>query len=1242
MSDFVVLAEFGLSRNLRNTQEMSMKCKFGSTVTRFLLVALLAAVVLVPALVNGQVGAGSLQGAIKDPSGALVQGAKVTIVNVDTQLTRNDESSSSGAYQFQALTPGLYKLSVDAKGFARYEQRVQVTVGSALEVNVTLSLGTTGTTIEVLAEGAATVNVLNQEVSSVVTSRELTQLPTLTRNPYDLVATASNAQQDSQAGVGDGRGAGYSLNGQRSASTSILLDGAENVDLFTASVGQQVPLDSMQEFRVVSNGMTAEYGRASGGVVNVATKSGTNDFHGSAYEFNRVSALASNTYNNAADGVAKARFARNQFGFSIGGPAIKNKLFFFNNTEWIRVRSQAPQITLVADPAFIAAASAATQQYFTTFGKLRTDLKQIGTVTGNDLDFTPGAKLAAYLGPTCASAGVCPGVVFDKYTYNTAGDAGGGNPQNTIMTVARVDLNISDRTQLFGRYSLFSENDFAGVINTSPYVGYETGQTNKDNAFMLSVTHTFGPNLVSNSRVTLTRLNGPVQPLGANPISPTLYTSNAVVGRNNGDLIAFPGYNEYTPGNSIPFGGPQNLFQVYHDMSFIHGSHTFRFGGQYIYTQDNRVFGAYEAAVQALSNSPSKSLAFDNFLNGYISRFQGAVFPQGKLPCPHDPVTGDAIVTAACTVTLPVGPPNFSRSNIYNDFAFYGQDSWKVTPRLTLNLGLRWEYYGVQHNRNTNLDSNFYLGSGSDIFDQIRNGTVQIAKNSPVGGLWAPQKKNFGPRLGFAYDVFGNGKTSLRGGAGIAYERNFGNVTFNVIQNPPNYGVLSLSAADAGLAHLPIYTDNAGPLGGSTGTKALGAVSLRYVSENIKTAYTEQWNLGLEHEIRPNVIASLTYNGGRGIHQYSISNLNESGFAQVYLGDTSPNTRLQTQFSNINNRGSSGDSYYHGLVGSVRGTFRDVQFNAGYTFSHSIDTLSSTFSDEVANNGLGYVDPFRPSIDKASSDYDARHRISLSAVVPLPIFKHSSSRVLKEALGGFSFAPIFTYHTGYPFTMFDCTWGNSPYNCPRAFITPGSVVPKSGKAGADTGGNLFDYLTVPAARTTTVVVNGFDANGNPDSAVNVIPGPNQYAGPAFITGTSTPFPIENDAVNTAGTDNIYDANGNPIRLSSYASNLPTCTGLLGKGCAFPSNMVGRNTFVGPGNWNLNFGIYKDFSLTERFKLQLRGEFFDLTNHKNFYVLGFGQGGADVGASPTVQAKKGGYGNPFDDHRNVQLALKLIF
>lgn len=1167
----------------------------------FKVVLLFTVVCLCASTLFGQGTTGSVSGTVKDQTGAFVAGATVKATNIATGFVRSDASTQTGTYILQGLPPGTYQLTVTAKGFAKVEQKFDVTVASKSNLDFSLRVGSETTVVEVVGAGENVVNTTNQEVSSVVTSQQMSTLPTLTRNPYDLVAVSPNVTQDSQAGVGEDRGAGYSINGQRSASTSVLLDGGENVDLFTASVGQTVPLDSVQEFRVISNGMTAEYGRATGGVVNVATKSGTNVFHGTAYEFNRVAALASNTYDNAANGTDKPGFTRNQFGFSVGGPIKKNKLFFFDNTEWIRVRSSGIANAIIIDPAFLALSNANTKDYFSTYGTLKSGIvsKDTYTVQQTICNFggCPNAsgKITNPAGPLLSALpGTTP--MLQHIQYQVPSDAGGGTPQNTWMTSGKVDWNVSDKTQFFARYSYFDRLFFEGSVNDSPYAGYDTGQTDRNQNLMLSLTHTFTTNLLSNSRFIYARLNN-TQPLGTNAVSPTLYLTNAVAGSAFGYRTAFPGYNEYTPGNAIPFGGPQNLFQFYEDMNWNHGKHSFRFGGQYIFTQDNRMFGAYEASVQALSTN-NKSAAWDNFLAGNVGQFQGAVYPQGKYPCNKN-ASGSTVVTPACTLNLPVGPPSFSRSNLYNDWAAYFQDTWKMTNRLTLNLGIRWEYYGVQHNRDPNLDSNFYMGTGSNIWDRVRNGTVTTTPQSTVGGLWRPDFNNWAPRFGFAYDVFGNGKTSLRGGYGIAYERNFGNVTYNVIQNPPNYGVVSLTAG-SDLPVIPITTNNYGPLGGTSGTKALPAVSLRYVDDHIDTAYAQQWNLGVEHQIRPNVIASVAYNGSRGVKQYSISNLNEAGFGSIYLGDVN-NTRLNTQYSNINTRGSSGDSYYNALVMSLNGTLKDLTWTANWTYAHAIDTLSSTFSGEVQNNGLGYVNPFDPGLDRGSSDYDARHRIAISAVYSMPFGKSASSKAVKAIIGGWQVAPIFSYRTGYPYTVFDCTNSFSPYNCPRANLNS-ATFQNGGSASVDVGGNLWNYL-----------------------AVNSTPG--EYSGPTVVPGTSTPLP-----------GSIL---GNSI--------LPTCTGLYGQGCQFPANMSHRSAFVGPGNWNFNFGVYKDFSLTERFKLQFRSEFYDLFNTKNFYIYGFGFGGADVSSLdtnaaglPVVQAKKGGYGNPYDDHRNIQFALKLTF
>ncbi|HYY58906.1 MAG TPA: carboxypeptidase regulatory-like domain-containing protein, partial [Pyrinomonadaceae bacterium] len=267
---------------------------------------------------------GSINGTVTDPNGALVPGATVTVKSVGTSAERTVTTATDGTYLVTNLQPGLYDVSVTATGFGATTQRAQVSVGGRLTLDFALGLGAQPTaTVEVVAgSGGVEVNTTDQQVSSVVTNRQIRELPTVTRNAYDLVSLSGNVATDTSL-----RGTGFAINGQRAASTSILLDGAENVDTFTAGIGQAVPLDSVQEFRVITGNFSAEYGRASGGVVNVATIAGSNEFHGTLYEFNRISKLASNGFDNNANGIERAVFTRNQFGYSVGGPIFKNKLF---------------------------------------------------------------------------------------------------------------------------------------------------------------------------------------------------------------------------------------------------------------------------------------------------------------------------------------------------------------------------------------------------------------------------------------------------------------------------------------------------------------------------------------------------------------------------------------------------------------------------------------------------------------------------------------------------------------------------------------------------------------------------------------------------------------------------------------------------------------------------------------------------------------------------------------------------
>jgi outer membrane receptor protein involved in Fe transport len=1152
---------------------------------------------------------GSIQGTVTDPSGAVVAGAKVTVKGVGTGTTRESTSGPSGLYNVTNLQPGDYDVTVEGAGFAAQTHRVGVTVGSTATLDVKMAVGKEVTVVEVTTTPVA-VETSTQELSTTVASRQVTELPSLTRNPYDFVATSGNvAGGDFNTAM---RGVGVSINGARSASTDILLDGGENVDTFTSTTGQQTPLDSVQEFSVITNNFDASYGRASGGIVNVATKAGSNDFHGTLYEFNRVSALTANTYANSVNGTPKPGYTRNQFGGSVGGPIIKNKLFFFGSTELIRVRSNSTILALIADPAFINQASvvnghANVGQYFSTWGSALVP----GAVVGTGLTFAqlfpgqaPSGLLAAY-DPTGTTM-----PIFDRVNYSAPADSGGGSPQNTYEAVGRMDWNITDKTMLYGRYAMFKSTFFPGSINNSPYAGFNTGQNVLNQNFLLNLTHIFTPNLVSQTKLVYNRLNL-LQPLGTQAVGPTLYMNDTVaVNFDSGRLVAFPGYNEFTPGSAIPFGGPQNLSQFYEDLSWTHGKHSFKFGGNYIYTRDNRVFGAYQEAVQVLkSGGVNDILALNNFLAGNTSAsgagFTVAIFPQGEMPCFRNPGTGAVILTPACTLQGPLGLPNFARSNRYNDLSFYGMDSWRIHPRLTLNLGLRWEYYGVQHNKNAALDSNFYYGStgcppispgcpGYAAIDRVANGFPSVAGSSPVGGLWEPQYHNFAPRVGFAWDVFGNGKTSLRGGYGISYERNFGNVTFNVIQNPPNY-------ATAQIAGVPIQVQNLGPFA-APGAHAFPPPSARHVQQNIPSAYDQFWSLTIEHELFKDTLLSVGYSGSKGTHLYDIASFNRQFFGCMYIGPpyncALSSVRDNLQFGGINTRGAAGFSSYHALLVGVRSSnFRGwgLTFNANYTYAHNIDNLSTTFSESANNFNLGYLDPFNPALDKGSADTDARHRFVFSAIWDIPLGK-SSTGFMKQVLNGWELAPIYTARTGLPFSIWDCANGFAICNRTVFNSAPGNSVTGNPTQCLDTSTvpptvipNCFNLMTLPAATPYADPVLGLSDFG----ACNTVPG----------VSATTVFP-----------------------------------------CPYPANMSGRNGFVGPNNWNLNLGIYKNFKITERWTLQFRNEWYNVFNHHNFYVNGGAAEDDGFSGTPaaTITGYKGGPGGSTDERRFVQFALKLIF
>jgi outer membrane receptor protein involved in Fe transport len=1136
----------------------------------------------------GQIEAGSISGAVRDSSGAVVAGASVTAKNVATSAERTVQTGENGQFIIPGLSPGTYEVTVTSSGFARFKALVEASVGGRTTVDVQLAVSGQATTVEVVAADSTTVNTETQEISEVISPAQIAQLPSLNRNVYDFVGTAGNVSSGDRMGSASDqntgtRGVGYVINGQRSSGSEILLDGAENVDLFTATVGQAISPDVVQEYRIVTNNFEAQYGRASGGVVNVLTKSGTSVFHGSAWEYNRTSAYTANTFDNDSNAVPKGHYVRNQFGYGVGGPIIKDKLFFFQSTEFTRVRSSASSLSLVPTPQLLALTAPNVQAYFNKYGAATAPF--VSTITKANIagKFNPGGSFDTAVGANTP--------IFGLVNFSVPQDAGGGSPQNTHNIFGRLDYVLSNKTQMYLRVNWTDEVDFSGSQFGSPYQKYNVGSEEYGKAFLVNVSHTFTPTVLSSTKLSFNRVANSNSFNTALQNTPTLFLFNSATLASH--AVQLPGfYDNQTGAGGLPYGGPENAIQGNEDLSWVHARHTMRFGGQMNYQQMNRGYGAYAQAVEKMGNGSADGL--DNFINGNLVLFQAAINPQGHFPCSRN-ASGAIVRTPACTLTLPVGSPAFARSYRYRDFAIYAQDSWKITPRLTLNYGLRYEYFGVQHNGDPKLDSNLYYGSGASLFERLRNAQMLLAPNSPIGELWSPRYGDVGPRVGFAYALTGDGKTSIRGGYGISYERNFGNVTFNMIQNPPNYASVQLTGANAG----KVTVDNLGPFVGAAGMQvALPPSSPRHVDQNIKTAQTQMWSLSVERELAKNTILAVDYNGAHGVHLYDISNYNMLGSAQAYLGDpltcATCFTRVNQQWSSINTRGSNGVSHYNSMnvrLQSQNFKHTGLMLVANYTYAHSLDDLSSTFSESAsASNGvgnLGYLDPRNPRLDYGNSDFDIRHRLVFSAIWQEPFFK-SGRGWQRQVLGGWSLIPVFTGRTGVPFSIMDSTntlAGNNtvPSGIPR--YTPNGTITSMSANGSMPSGNPneFNLLTLPGADSTC----------------------------------------------------------NSAWLGCIESFGP-----------FPAKMTARNAFRGPGAWNADFALGKTFQVTERVSLEFRAEMFDIFNHHNIYVNGYVNDATGFGSSFTVTGKKGGLGslagssivtgNPSDERRFGQLALRLTF
>jgi Carboxypeptidase regulatory-like domain len=914
--------------------------------------------------VAAQVTTTTITGTVTDPTGAAVPNAQVTAINMGTDFTRSVQSNGAGEYRIDFLPVGTYQIAVTSQGFKKF-----VRGGVLLEINVparvdaVLQLGATNETVTVSSQ-APLVNTDNAQVGRTVSNAEITDLPIVNRNVYTLLTLTPGVDSSSNSIV-----LGYPeqrtmINGGAdggAGSVNYYLDGGTNMTGLRNTGNIAPNPDAVQEFRVVTNSYSAEYGRFAGGVINIITKSGSNGLHGSLFEFLRNDQLNANTWG----ALSKAPLRRNQFGGTVGGPIRKNKTFFFGSYSGLR------QVT---------------SQFFNN-AVVPTGLERTG-------DFSQSKTVPK--DPTTGKAfpgGVIPMSRFDPTALNilnqyipTANASGNvfqsqvPNPYNTDEYLAKVDHSLSDTQQLSVSYF-----ETSGVTETQPSgnlpwsVSQYSWRQHNANA---SDTWSISPNTVNQLWLSYTRnfggrLNLPETSLG------DLGSSFNLQGTPSLPQITVSGY--FTLGQSIdgPVAGT-NFYSIRDMISYNHGSHTLKFGGEEILNKD----------VQQTQ------------LNDYgVFSFTGAK-------------TGNALADFLLgqPVTMNQDAPVTALDNYWQTGLFF-QDDWRVTRRLTVNLGLRWDLQTPPTDP-FDREATFVTGVQSTVLPAAPTGLLVPGDPGVGRGIVASRKHNFSPRLGFAWDPFGDGKTSIRAAAGVFY----GSVSGNEWNTPSNYQPFAVreqfndvkSLTDpygdlpGGLSPFPYSYDPNNP-------RFIYPAAVYGFAENFQWPYTYQLNFSVQRQVTHDISVTAAYVGSLAHRLPFAVDLNYPYYTSTATSSNVNNRRpIDTGvLSNIYLAESVMNSNYNALQFTAEKRMgRHFGFKSYYTFGKSIEDV------QLQNNTLngGAQDYRNLAEDRGRTDYDRTHNSVTSLIWNINYYSGGSA-LLRNAVNGWMISGIVTLRSGAPFTV---------------------------------------------------------------------------------------------------------------------------------------------------------------------------------------------------------------------------------
>ncbi len=1078
--------------------------------------------------VAAQTTSGSIVGTVTDTSGAIVPGASVTITNVDTGSTTKTTTDSSGNYVVTPLPVGHYSVTVEAQGFKKsVSGGITLNVQDRIGVNVVLEVGQITETVEVVGAAPA-LQTDTSYLGQVVESQKIVDLP-LNGRFFTRLAVLTAGTLPTAPGARDERTGGFSANGVRPYQNNYLLDGIDNNSLSEdltneASFVYGPSPDAISEFKVQTNSMSAEFGRSGGAVMNVTIKSGTNGFHGSVFEFLRNSKLDAKNFFDPATGPTPP-FKQNQFGAAVGGPVElpgysgKNRTFFFTDYQGTRIRTAHTFLATLAPVPWRTG-------NFTGFNKvLDPDTHQ--AFPNNQIPtsrFDPASlKLIALMPSPSVPGSVSASGVANNYLSNPV------EPNNTDQGDVRIDHRVSDKDSLFARFSMSDQTLTPPAAIPPPLsaAAFSSGDwTNNTRTAVFSETHIFSPRVISEFRAGYTRLRTErLQFNSGENLSATIGIPGIPFTDGNGGLPRF-GVSGLTNFGSATYQPTREFENVYHfieTVTVIKGRHTMKFGAE------------WKPIVNFSILQPPTPRGRLNF-NGNFTRD-----------------SADRNNTGMAFADFALGRVNSAQlSSFINDtfqqpgYFFYAQDDIKLTSKLTLNIGLRYEFISMPTERR-DAEASYNIATGAlDIANGRKDALPasffpQIPVNRNAPRQLVPQdRNNFGPRVGFAYQL--TKKTVIRSGFGIFYSSyEAGPLSIpNPGNNPPFYVESSWPAVSFSTPNPVVNQLSKGlPLNAFSDPAAPALFSL---DPNFRNPYVQHWNFGIQQNLGFNTVWEVSYAGSAGKKLYEFRNANQARPTVDPDADVDPRRPRPFLGNDLTYWCSCGSSTYHSLQTKVEKRFsNNFSFLGAYTFGKSIDEQSQ--ASLGFNNSTSVRSEYNYRLEKSRSDYDQAQRFVVSYSYDMP-FGRNLKGVAKVLGDGWQFVGIHSFTTGTANTIHART--------------------DFSNAGGD-------------ARPNAVVGVPITPSGGQNRA--------HWFNPAAFT--------------------------NPV------------DGQFGN--------VGRNTLSGPGNIAIDFSIFKNFSVTERAKIQFRSEFFNMINHPNFNGLSTTYDGTNPGELTTAGTS-----------RQIQFALKFLF